>query len=365
MDDYKWQERLQQRRKRFKRQNFVLLFVLATVVGTVIWYFGFFIRTPEYALRQAQEAWQKQDAETFKHYVNLGVLTSRAYDDLTVDLFAYDSTLTPQTRVMFEKFYIMIKPQLAQGTEESILNRLASGSWSLPGGTNLLKGRQLGIDYERFLERSQMRNTTLISIDRVNRHGSTALAELTIQDDYTQQSFQLTLSMEQAEDGHWQVAYIKNYRQYLDAVSPLQNQDIASYIESTQSIVSAYNEKFEAQQERFKALSSTRNGKLSDTQRQKLTDLLTNSVIPALQQRQAELDLIAVPPGAQYLAAQRKLSTETTLSSWEHFLRGLKNNDPTEFDTAEALHKQELAIDLRIDDIIHHTAISKNIPNLP
>ena len=36
-----------------------------------------------------------------------------------------------------------------------------------------------------------------------------------------------------------------------------------------------------------------------------------------------------------------------------------------EFDAAETLHKQELAIDLRVQDIIRHTAISKNIPNLP
>ena len=98
------------------------------------------------ALEQAQLAWQEKDGEKFKRYVNLGVLTSRAYDDLTIDLFAYDSTLTPQSKVMFEKFYILIKPQLAQGTEETILRRLTEGSWTLPEGADILKGRQLGID---------------------------------------------------------------------------------------------------------------------------------------------------------------------------------------------------------------------------
>lgn len=365
MDDYTWQTKMQQRHNRFKRQNFVLLFLFATAVGTLIWYFGFFLHTPEYALRQAQTAWQKQDAPTFSYYVNLNILTARAYDDLTVDLFAYDSALTPQTRVMFEKFYILIKPQLTQGTEETILRRLRDGDWSLPGRADLLKGRQLGIDYERFLERSQLRNTSFVSIDKVERHGTTALAEITVREDYTRTEFRLVLSMEQAADGHWQVAYIKNYRQYLDTVSPIQNQDIASYIASTQSIVTAYNEMFREQQEQFQTLVKTRNGQLSDNQRKKLRDLIVNSIMPSLRQRQAELDLIAIPPGARYLAAQRRLSTETTLSAWEHFLKGLATNDQSEFDTAEALHKQELAIDLRVDDIIHHTALSKNIPNLP
>ena len=62
---------------------------------------------------------------------------------------------------------------------------------------------------------------------------------------------------------------------------------------------------------------------------------------------------------------KRKLSTKTTIEAWEHFIKGLEGGDQSEFATAETLHKQELAIDLRVDEIIHHTALSKNIPNLP
>jgi len=365
MDDYTWQKQLQKRRRKTSRQAFAVLFLLAAAAGTAIWYFAFFLRTPEFALTSAQEAWASQDVEKFKHFVNLNLLTSRAYDDLTVDLFAYDSTLTPQTRVMFEKFYVMIKPQLTQGTEAAFIKRMTEGSWSLPDGTDILKGRQLGIDYERFLERSQLRNTTLLSVERVERNGSTAVAGLKVREDYTQTEFLLELSMEQAEDGHWQVAYIKNYRQYLDTIAPLQNQHIAQYISETNGIVTTFNEIFHDQQVQFQSLTQTYKGKLSDYQRGELDVLISQYVIPGLKQRQKELDAIPVPPGAQYLAAQRKLSTETTLSAWEHFLAGLKENDPAEFDTAEALHKQALAIDLRVDDIIHHTAISKNIPNMP
>ena len=365
MDDYTWQKHLQKRRRSKGRLVFVVLLLLAAAIGTAIWYFAFFLRTPEYALTSAQEAWARQDTETFKHFVNLNLLTSRAYDDLTVDLFAYDATLTPQTRVMFEKFYILIKPQLTQGTEAAILSRMTAGEWLLPEGTDILKGRQLGIDYERFLERSQLRNTTLLAVEKVERNGPTATAALRIREDYTQTEFLLELSMEQAEDGHWQVAYIKNYRQYLDTIAPLQNQHISQYIEATKGIVTTFNEIFRDQQIQFQYLTGTAKGKLSDYQRGELQTLIRDYVIPSLTERQKELDAVPVPPGAQYLAVQRKLSTETALSAWEHFLKGLKEDDPSEFDTAEALHKQALAIDLRVDDIIHHTAISKNIPNMP
>ena len=365
MDDYTWQKKLKERQTRSKRWFFLLFLATALITGTTAWYLGFFSRTPEYALEQAQLAWQEKDGEKFKRYVNLGLLTSRAYDDLTVDLFAYDATLTPQSKVMFEKFYILIKPQLSQGTEETILRRLTSGSWTLPEGADILKGRQLGIDYERFLERSQLRNTTFLEVDKVNRNGSTAIADVKIRDDYTQTEFTLQLSMEKAGDGHWQVAYIKNYKQYLDTIAPLQNKDIADYIEATKDIVASCNKKLRDQQIKFQSLTGTATGKLTDYQKKNLKKLLTNEVIPTLQDRQAQLDQVPVPKGAQYLAAQRKLSTDTTIEAWEHFMKGLEDGDQSEFAAAETLHKQELAIDLRVDEIIHHTALSKNIPNLP
>ena len=93
--------------------------------------------------------------------------------------------------------------------------------------------------------------------------------------------------------------------------------------------------------------------------------LIEDDIIPGLQERQAKLDAVEVPAGAQYLARQRQQSTETSIKAWQHYIKGLREDSPAEFATAETLHKQELAIDLRVQDIIRHTAISKNIPNLP
>ena len=365
MDDYTWQKRLRARRTREHRRLYLGVFLLAALIGASVWYFFFYIRTPEYALEQIQTAVANQDEETFRHYVNAELLSSRAYDDLTIDLFAYDSELTPKTKAMFEKFYIMIKPQLAEGMENAALGRVRNGNWTLPEGTDILKGRQLGIDFERFIERSQIRNTTLVSIGKVEHNGHSATAEVEVLEDYTQTPFTLQLSMEQAEDGHWQVAYIKNYKAYLDKISPLQNKDIADYIEATKKIVSDSNENFEVYQNQFKRLNSSKNGHLTKQQKQSIAALIEDDIIPALQERQTKLDTVEVPAGAQYLARQRQQSTETSIKAWQHYIKGLREDSPAEFATAETLHKQELAIDLRVQDIIRHTAISKNIPNLP
>ena len=363
MDDYTWQQRLRARRAQERRQLSLVFLLLAAIAGAMVWYFFFYIRTPEYALEQIQTAITEQDGEKFQRYVNSELLASRAYDDLTVDLFAYDSELTPKSRSMFEKFYIIIKPQLATGLENAALTRVSSGSWNLPDGTDILKGRQLGIDFERFLERSQVRNTTLVNVGKVEHNGHSATADVEIMEEYTQTPFTLQLAMEQAEDGHWQVAYIKNYKAYLDKIAPLQNQDIADYIAATKDIVS--DSSFEVFQVRFKRLNSSKSGHLTKQQKVNIAALIEDDIIPSLQDRQNKLDAVEVPAGAQYLARQRQQSTETSIKAWQHYIKGLREDSPAEFATAETLHKQELAIDLRVQDIIRHTAISKNIPNLP
>ncbi len=365
MDDYTWQAMIQRRKARRQQMLIAIPLLLACAIGTLIWYFGIWRRSPEFATQAAVAAAKEHDAATFQKYVNLDRITEGAYDDLTVDLFAYDSTLTESSKVLFEKFYVLIKPQMVEGTRDVILGYLNTGDWTLPDGTDILKGRQLGIDYERFIERSQLRNTSLEKVGELRRTGeNTAVLPLDIRETYTNTPFRLEVQLEKGKEG-WQIVKILNYRAYLDAVAPIFNKDIESYIEATSGIIAKYNETLDACRQRFTATTSTEDGSLTDGQRAAIANMLEDEVIPALKKRQRELDEVKVPPGAAYLAKQRKDSTETTIASWQHYIKAMRTGDQSEYAKAEALHKQELAIDLRIEDIIHHTAVSKNIPNLP
>ena len=84
-----------------------------------------------------------------------------------------------------------------------------------------------------------------------------------------------------------------------------------------------------------------------------------------LQYRQNELDEIYIPQGASYLANLRKESTTITIRAWQEYSRGLIENDQSAFFAAESLHKQELVLDQRIEEIVHNSAIFKNLPDLP
>ena len=112
--------RIQRRRKKQRRELILIIAAFTILLGGWLWRSIVYARTPDYALKQISEALENRDLEKFDRYVKLDAITMVAYDDLTSTLFKYDHSLTPSTHKNFLDFYQHIKPQLAQGTAETI-----------------------------------------------------------------------------------------------------------------------------------------------------------------------------------------------------------------------------------------------------
>lgn len=357
--------RVRQRRNNEKKKVLLILFLFALALGLWLWYCFVYTRTPEYALRAVADACKRHDAAAVLQGVNLDRTLSRAYDDLTDDMLRYDAALTAENKAEYEQFYNVIKPQMLEGLREVVNGYIATGDWSLPQGTSLTKGRQLGVDFERFLERSQFRNVEFVGVEKARVVGDTAEAQVAIRDRATATPFSLRLRMERAKDGHWQVIRMENYKLYLDTLAPQQNKDIADYIAATHDIVAEYNQKLENQQARFASLARQANGYFAGDVAASLTSLIEGEVIPTLKERQERLDAVAIPRGAAYLANLRHTSTDLSIAAWTHFLKGVATESNEEYNAAETLLKQELEIELRITDIIHHNTVSQALPDIP
>ena len=359
--------------------------------GVLIWYFLVYTKTPGYAMETAYEALLEDDIKTFERHVDLPSITARAYDDLTLDLFKYDKQLSEHERTLFENFYVLIRPQISQGAVDVIEYRLNNGEWILPGG--ILTGRQLGIDFDLLLERSLIRHTTIKGLGKVEYVGDKARAQLEVTEDYTGMPFTLELSLELMTDSsrtfgggeielfdhkwtvgsfnfnfdmsHWKVTGIENYRDYLDVVSPILKQELADYIDATSEIVDRYNGTFRYQQDVFVYMQQTRDGVMTSEQRENVAAYIEGTIIPSIQARQNELEQISVPNGALYLADLRRQSAVITTRAWESYIQGLREDSAAAFDTAESLLKQELAVDQRVEEIIHNSAVSRERPDIP
>ena len=175
----------------------------------------------------------------------------------------------------------------------------------------------------------------------------------------------MTLEMAQAADGHWQIVALSQYRAYLDAIAPRQNRDIADDIAATKDIVAEGNEKLAVLQSRFRQIAKGAGGSLTGKSGAAMTALIDEEILPSLKARQAALDRVSIPLGAQYLANLRHNSTELSIASWQHYRRGIETGAASAFNTAETLKKQEIEAELRISDIIHHNVVSQAVPDIP
>ncbi|MBR4642943.1 MAG: hypothetical protein IKO74_09565 [Selenomonadaceae bacterium] len=391
MDDYTWRMRLAARRRRRQQERLFILALFVMALTAVFLYFSVYTKTPEYAMREMVAAYRAGDSSTFKRHVDLSSITLQAYDDLTSDLFKYDTQLTERERSLFENFYVLIRRQMCQGAVKVIDTYIDTREWTLPG--EILKGRQLGIDYDLLLDRSLIRHTSLIDLEEVEHHGEEASATFSIVEEYSQVPFTLKVTLKDlANEGFniggsefelfgkkmkfpgftfnlggsdWKIVRVDNYRGYLDAVSPILRKNLADYIDNTEEIVYRYNQFFAAAQNNFISLQRSPYGIMLANQRLEVSNYVTGTIIPALENRQAELDQVPVPQGAQFLASLRQESTRVTIMAWESYIKGITENSATALDTAESLHKQELVLDQRIEEIVHNSAIARNLPELP
>lgn len=391
MDDYTWRKKMAARRRRRKFESAFVIFLLIFGFSCVVWYFTSYTKTPEYSVQKAMQSLKENDFENFRNHLELPAITAKAYDDLTVDLFKYDTQLSERERSLFENFYVLIRTQMCQGAIKVINEKFDSGKWTLP--EEMLKGRQLGIDFDLLLERSLIRHTTVLGAENVVHHGKIAVADVKVVEDYSQIPFVLKVTLQDFSSASWQVGQknfkigehdfvfpgisftfgksdwrvisINNYREYLDAVSPTLKKDLADYIDATSEIVNRYNESFLQEQNAFITMQRTSSGIMSDSQRYQIADYINKVIIPMRQYRQNELDAVPIPKGATYLSNLRKESTAVTISAWQSYAKGLIENNSAAFDTAESLHKQELALDQRIEELVHNSAVTRNLPDLP
>ena len=390
MDDYTWKKKIAQRKAQRRMERVIVLLLVMFMMSGVIWYVTSYTKTPNYAIEEALVSLHSEDTTIFKSHVDFDSITHKAYDDLTSDLFKYDTQLSERERSLFENFYVLIRAQMCQGAVKVINTRLDTGQWTLP--EEILKGRQLGIDFDLLLERSLIRHTSIVGVENILHKGDTATADVNILEDYTQTPFTLKVTLEHFGNGFniggkefeifgstfrlpgisfdiggnsWRVVSVDNYREYLDAVSPALQAELSAYIDATNEIVQNYNYVFADEQSNFIELQRSSSGIIDDTRRSQIVEYINQVVIPSLSSRQEELNKIPVPKAAEYLANLRKQSTTVTIQAWQFYASGLLEDNAAAFDTAESLHKQELALDQRIEELIHNSAVAREVPRLP
>lgn len=188
------QEQLK-KKKRKKRKKIALGAALAVLIGAVSgWYFLYYTRTPQYAVKQIREAVNKHDIVTFQDHTDLTKVVEKGYDSL----------LAAQGENDVEDGYTEgEKDEITRHLEEVIHNGVLTGDWSDPY-RKTHPDKVLPVDW------------TALKVKDIQpgaKYPQDALVNVQL-DNPAVGTDTLVLHMQKNEKGNWQLVEITNLKGY-------------------------------------------------------------------------------------------------------------------------------------------------------
>lgn len=87
-----------------KKIKYLLLAVVLAAAATLIWYFAYWVKTPQYSLGLIGTAVQKHDFTAFEKHVDMETLYSSAYDDVVAASFGSECLSSPLLSALVQKY---------------------------------------------------------------------------------------------------------------------------------------------------------------------------------------------------------------------------------------------------------------------
>lgn len=198
-----------------KAVKYLLGMLLVAVLAAGAFYFGYWIRTPQYSLNLIAKSVVNHDTKTFLQHVDLDNLFSRLFDDtIAAEFHLQTAPVNPflQNQILGIKgtiipvFSSMALNFVQTGTISSILN---SADDNAGRGGQLAEGMavRLGLPFLVY------KNIT----DVTKKSENEALVSMSIEDRQTDKLLPVRLQMIKLADGSWQIKQIANVSEYLDA----------------------------------------------------------------------------------------------------------------------------------------------------
>ncbi len=287
--------------RQLKAKLFLAGLAIAVVgIGGLIWYFSYYTKTPEYALKMIQESVEKHDMNKFHKYVNTDSLLSDACDALMEGLIDSEQPMPEEAKVALSGFIKMFKTPLINGFKGTINHYIETGSWGEDSSKSVDQG--IPIDSDMILNKSGIKDSRFDGIEyvAVDKEAKTAVAGVRIFQKEADESFVWEVLLKQNDSGTWQITSIKNFRDFIVFVTKARKEHVREYLMQTQVLMDAHDKNVRLSEKKMKDIMDA--GSIgSQTVRDALKTLILQEMLPEWQSRQEELQAIDVPEAANTL----------------------------------------------------------------
>lgn len=341
-------EAVTETQSKLSKKIIAIVVLLGVIISSVIWYFMYFTKTPEYSLNLIKESIQKHDLEGFKKHVDMDSLLSRGYDDLVVVMVDADKTMDEGQKKMVAGFAQMIKGTVVTAFKDGTTRYIETGEWKAKEEAES-QGQQK-INTDQMADRTGIKNSSFKGIAYTKKEGASATVGIKLFDDSANKEIILDVKMRELNDGTWQIAELSNFKTYLDEIEKGKKESLKKYIEETQPIVDKYNKIL---REIFEEIKKINSSSAPDEQKKiGIKDLLKNKVLVNDEAKYKELATVKVPMSAKNLNELRLQAKEIRAKRIEKQLQFLGNESSEIARELNQLEQQLIGVDQQVKAIL-------------
>ncbi len=325
----------------------VVLVVAAVAGGGALWYYGYYTKTPEYAVRMIEEAVAAHDEAKFGRYVDMRKLTETAGDDFLEAAIDSDRSMSDEARSAVSDFAQIFKASVSKGFESAIHDYVRTGEW----GT-VSPDVQMIFDKAGFYQ-AELRGAE--GLEKNAEDGGATLG-LRIYQKEAAEEFVLKVRFEKGQDGVWKAAEIANFRDFIAFVAKARKELFRTYLKKTEDIIREHETKVGAADK--KLVDILHSGSMGDMNvRRQLRAVMADEILPDWQLRRSELEAVEAPTAAQTLHRLRLRICDMRIAYAISYAEWLETKKAADIQKANEILKEARTLEQEADTMSRRMAL--------
>lgn len=326
---------VQSAKKRLISLGVVLL--LLAIAGSW-WYSAYYVRTPEYAIKMLQEAFETHDKEKLYKYVDMDHFLDVSTDALLEGLVEATIPAVGDTKDAVSSFSLMFKEPVKMSFRQAIDNYVLYGQWRSQSASKEGAGP---IDADMIVERAGISAISFQKMESmaVDADQGVAVAKLEVYQEDAKISYILNVELIKSEDDYWQVYEISNLKDFIEKVHESKRQMVRDYLAKSANVMKSHEETNAALEKKAKEILSS--GSLGNTEtRNALKDLYDKELFSEWTSYKNDLSAMEVPAAANTLHKLRIRICDLRLQYFTAYSKWLDDKNVASIRAADKLYKQ-------------------------
>ena len=184
--------------------------LLLVAVGIGCWYFGYYRKTPDYAIRMVERSLDEHDKALFHRYVDADQMLVSSYDGFMEGVVDVETAIPDEAKPAIGSFTQIMKNPIIASFKEALDRYVETGSWAEGDAAE-----DTDIAPE-LLARSGLQNVEYRGVDEISDpDGDSTVASVLVYQKEAAREFTLEAVLQRGENGDWKVVGLRNLGDFI------------------------------------------------------------------------------------------------------------------------------------------------------